>query len=718
MFAVWNKPIASLIVMFMLAFSVISVTAVNPPASAQEATSEVRNMALVTVQFDDLRHNKDLFDPGTAVSSFKSFFNANSYGKLNWNVTISPSWHTLAKSFKDYNISCRFDSEGPNASTQQFIIDALRSASTGLDLTRFEYVMIVYPRYNSVEEQGCTLPGHSWKVDDREYNLTLSLVRESASYSWLNDNLWVMQHQAGHFLGLPDLYAYDDGKTPVAWDIMGWPPGAHNSTMLGAWSKIKLGWIDEKNIKTIDYGQHETVTLGALGKTSTGTVVVKVPITRDHYYLLESRARVGADAQLPADVLPGVIITEVNESLDVGKVQWLNSELRVANYFAKEVKDIAFIEGDVFLTQLIGSIRIKSKTLDSYVVEIDRSTVFPKILNGKYDYNGIKIVNPEGWKSQAIGWDVYLAKDIPHLGISRFKDSVMSIRITDPNEVLEEYRTNPLFEKVECKPFSLRFLEVNGAKGKELIVQCSPLDSGTDFKPHLAKTYSFSFEQQVQGVQGKVVERILSLTFASDSPLVYSTFLPAFEELVASLSLEHGTDIRVLDNSAARISELNQRVSVSNSTIDMRLLTNSNISGFQLDPDANRITFKASARDSSGITRIEYDSILKAPYLINVNGESDNSFLIIKDEISGMDFIQLSHQVGLNDISISGMDTVLPIVPSQQDNSVELVDNGPDEALPENERPVEIRFVRTLPDAHIHHPSMGWKWALPVMMVD
>jgi M6 family metalloprotease-like protein len=632
-----------------------------------------------------------------------------------WNVTISSSWHTLEKSSKDYNISCRIEGDSPNASTHQFIIDALRAASKDLDLARFDYVMIVYPKYSSLDEQGCNLPSRSWTVDGREYDFTLSIVRESASYSWLNDNLWVMEHQAGHFLGLPDLYIYDDGKTPPAWDIMGWPPGTHNSTMLGAWSKMKLGWIDEKNIKTIDYGEHETVTLDALGKTPSRISVIKVPVTSDHYYLLETRLRVGADANLPSDISPGVVITEVKENFDVGKVTWVGSQTRVANHFAEEVKDIAFLEGDDFSNYLVGSIKVRSKTSDSYVVEIDRSTVYPQFLSGKYDYNGIQMVIPDGWKSKVMRWDIFLAKDIPYEGIARFRDSVISIRITDISDGLEDYHTNPLFGEVECKPLSLTYLELNQAKARETSIRCYPLDSSSDFRPHLAKTYVFSFERLVQG---KPVESVLSLTYASDSPLFYATYLPAFEELVASVRLEAGTDIRELDNNAIRIREQVQKVTLTNSTVDFPLLSNSRISNFKFDPDASRITFKAFAGDSNGITRIEYDSLLKAPYWIRVDGEKTSSFLKIEDRIAGKGFVQLSHHVGTNEIMITGIETVLPVRPVSQDDSAVTEEEKPVETIPENERPVEVKFIRPLPESLSLHPPMSRSLSLAAMVLE
>jgi M6 family metalloprotease-like protein len=710
-----GKSTASAFMMMLIVFSTVMAIPGSPAANAQETDPKVWSMALVTVQFDDLRHNGNLFDPEKATSSFKSFYDINSYGRLKWNVTISPSWNTLEKSSKDYNITCRLDGDNPNASTHEFIIDALRAASKDLDLAGFDYAMIVYPKYSSVDEQGCTLPSRSWKVDGVEYDFTLSIVRESASYSWLNDNLWVMEHQAGHFLGLPDLYTYDDGKTPPAWDIMGWPPGKHNSTMLGAWSKMKLGWIDEKNIKTIGYGEHETVTLDALGKTPSRTAVVKVPVTSDHYYLLETRLKIGADAYLPADISPGVVITEVKENLDVGKVTWVGSQNRVANHFAEEIKDIAFLEGDEFSNYLVGSIKIKSKTSDSYVVEIDRSTVYPQFLGGIYDHNGIQMVIPDGWKSKVVGWDIFLAKDIPYQGIARFRDSVMSIRIIDPGDGLEDYHTNPLFDKVECKPLSLTYLEVNQAKARETTIRCYPLDSSSDFRPHLAKTYVFSFEELVQG---KPVERVLSLTYASDSPLFYATYLHAFEELVASLRLEAGTDIRELDNSATRIREQIQKVTLTNSTIDFPLLTNSRISNFKFDHDASRITFKAFVGDLNGITRIEYDSLLKAPYWIRVDGENASSFLKIEDRIAGKEFVQLFHHVGTNEIMITGIGTVLPVRPVQQDDSAVMEEEKPVETIPENERPVEVTFVRPLPENLSLHPPMSWSMSLAAMVLD
>jgi len=702
-----NRQMALILGILIISTLILGLIPSNYAADAQEAPTTVQNMALVTTQFDGISHNKYLFDPEKAVSSFRAFYDLNSHGKMIWNVTISPTWYTLPKDFKYYDVTCRLDRGNYFASTYDFITDALRAASMDLDLTKFDYVMIVYPRYDSVLDHSCTLPSRSWIVDDKEYHFGISIVRESASYSWLNDNLWVMEREAGRFLGLPYIYGPDEGEIPAAWDVMGWAGGSHNATLLGGWSKTRLGWIDEKNVKTIGYGEHETVTLDALGNKPSGISVVKLPVTTDRYYMLEARLRVGADASLPADVNPGIVITYVDESLDVGKVKWISNPSPDAIHSPKEIKDIAFSEGAKFSNNYISSIKIMTKSQNSYVIEIDRSSLYPQIIEGKYDYDGIQFVMPEGWKSRAIGWDIFAAKDNPLITIAKLKGATMSMRIIDPKAGLDDYSSNPLFSNLECKLVSQTYLGINTATVKEVTLRCSAPADNTDFRAPVAKTYYFGYSQFQQGSK-TFADRLLSLTLAADSATLYESYLPEFERAVNTVQVRDSKDVRLIENETVGLHEQVQSVTISNSTLDIPLMTNSLISEFKFNPDEYTIAFKVSAKDSNGITRVPYDTFLGGPYWVRVDGETNTSFLILDDKISGQGSIQLSHHTGVNDILITGMPHVV-VGPAGQENHDE---------IPENEKPVEIKFLPSKPVNGIRLAPISWSWAEAAAILD
>jgi immune inhibitor A len=127
------------------------------------------------------------------------------------------------------------------------------------------------------------------------------------------DLLGPYAHEILHALGLRDA-----GGSMGRWDVMGRgayygdPPGsspAHPS----AYNKIKLGWIEPSEISIVS--ATSTVALPPLELTPYASVV-KIPLQRDSYYLIEFRDHIGFDRGLPS---PALVITLVEEGRDVGE---------------------------------------------------------------------------------------------------------------------------------------------------------------------------------------------------------------------------------------------------------------------------------------------------------------------------------------------------------------------------------------------------------------
>ena len=121
----------------------------------------------------------------------------------------------------------------------------------------------------------------------------------------------VLCHEFGHLLGLPELYA--PGGLPQegigVWGLMGqgtWLGRGERPPHLDAWSKLRLGWVDAETLERTTRG----VTLPAVERTPR-IVKIRATTAQDHeYYLLENRARVGADRRLPGE---GLLVWHVNE---------------------------------------------------------------------------------------------------------------------------------------------------------------------------------------------------------------------------------------------------------------------------------------------------------------------------------------------------------------------------------------------------------------------
>ena len=126
-------------------------------------------------------------------------------------------------------------------------------------------------------------------------------------------NFGVLCHEFGHLLGLPELYA--PGGLPQegigVWGLMGqgtWLGLGERPPHLSAWSKLRLGWVDVETIERTTHG----VRLPAVEEVPR---VVRIPASQrrpEEYYLLENRARIGADASLPGE---GLLVWHVDETV-------------------------------------------------------------------------------------------------------------------------------------------------------------------------------------------------------------------------------------------------------------------------------------------------------------------------------------------------------------------------------------------------------------------
>ncbi|MFT5223039.1 MAG: hypothetical protein ACI867_001349, partial [Glaciecola sp.] len=111
----------------------------------------------------------------------------------------------------------------------------------------------------------------------------------------------LLTHETGHLLGLGDLYAYDTSKDPDAlryiggWSLMGLISGHAQDAL--AWSKYRLGWIDEVDLACVtEPGDTEVVLAPLSSLTGTRAVLLPVGGDTDRMYVLEYRNGTGLDA--------------------------------------------------------------------------------------------------------------------------------------------------------------------------------------------------------------------------------------------------------------------------------------------------------------------------------------------------------------------------------------------------------------------------------------
>lgn len=136
---------------------------------------------------------------------------------------------------------------------------------------------------------------------------------------------------------------------------------------LSSFTRIRLGWIGEEKILTIRKGEAKKVLLSPLLNIQGKIRVVRLPIDKNRYYLIENRQQEGIDRYLPSE---GTLILKIDETIPEGKgpVRVINAHPE-AEYFTKA----PFRHGETF-EDLENGIKVKiiKKEKNNYWLEINR----------------------------------------------------------------------------------------------------------------------------------------------------------------------------------------------------------------------------------------------------------------------------------------------------------------------------------------------------------
>ncbi len=227
----------------------------------------------------------------------------------------------------------------------QLVTDSLQAAyNAGVDVSKYKFAMVVHSGNDAAmthlgtDIHSFTIPGYRFNPAPLvSYTISTSIVSES-------DPVGVFCHEAGHLLGLPDLYDLTGQIDPVNnflgyWEIMAlgeWNPNNGNPLQPkpgtypshhSSWSKIQLGFVPPTRIFWANStGGSYNITVQNLETPTTGTQIVKIPIVNSGgspaYYLIEMRAKIGTyDQYLPfPSTYPGagLLIYKVNETIANG----------------------------------------------------------------------------------------------------------------------------------------------------------------------------------------------------------------------------------------------------------------------------------------------------------------------------------------------------------------------------------------------------------------
>lgn len=269
------------------------------------------------------------------IGALEPYFKAASYDNLILKGDVSGPY-TLPNPVSYYKISSR-NLEVDSSKVAAFVTDTVNAADKDVNFDEYTYVIIAFGA--TQVEYGmmglCPIPGMlgfettSLTNKSGEKINNVAVFGETAHLgTYIHDTLHMLGGRVGKQRLTPCLYDHDlQAKYPYMPDFakafinMGfWDPLSshvpYDSKLppagLSSWTKLRLNWIDESRIALVPAGQTATVSLDPLSDKNGKTLVIKIPISDNTFYLVENRQKIGSDANCPTT---GILVLYADDTI-------------------------------------------------------------------------------------------------------------------------------------------------------------------------------------------------------------------------------------------------------------------------------------------------------------------------------------------------------------------------------------------------------------------
>jgi len=241
-----------------------------------------------------------------------------SYGRLT--ITLEPTarWIRMPQTARFYRESGIVDDAEPH---EKYVGDAIDAAArAGFDFSQTDVVYVVAPKTGPLSLSP-TFRGTPGTFVKHGPKLGPAVTFGEDAYEFGGT---IVPHETGHTLGLPDLYAFtgDRHRFVGTWDLMG--NVFFTATDFFAWHRLKLGWLDPRQVVCVSSRHKKTVELAPIEtpknddrsrsrKRLAKAVFVRTGSTTG--LLVENRQRLGNDGSI-CDT--GALVYTVDSSIKTG----------------------------------------------------------------------------------------------------------------------------------------------------------------------------------------------------------------------------------------------------------------------------------------------------------------------------------------------------------------------------------------------------------------
>jgi len=293
---------------------VIQASSIRPVSPTAASATKRLPSIMMLASFSDLAPSKTRTELNNMAVQGQGYYSEVSYGKARVTGKVVTDWEQMP------NNECYYGEDDDDS--WELVRDAVNAFDGEVNFGKHNYVVVTHAG-NGEEASGvqCDIWSVRWQgllIWTNDFIIVThgAIVPETEPSPKSPLGAWV--HEYGHELGLPDLYLRSGGDLVGPWDLMAggsWNGDGATPAHPSAYCKIFEGWIASTQITIVNAGSKSTVTIGAL-ESSSGKLVVKLPLADGKYYLIEYRRKIGYDAALPDE---GIVITLVDPSKASGQ---------------------------------------------------------------------------------------------------------------------------------------------------------------------------------------------------------------------------------------------------------------------------------------------------------------------------------------------------------------------------------------------------------------